>query len=65
MPIYEYRCRDCDEVFQRLQPVGGTSKDVRCPTCSGRRVERLLSSFASSSSSAGGGPAGGCGPAPT
>lgn len=49
MPIYEYRCLDCDNTFQLLQRVGATSKGVACPKCSGTHVERLLSCFASAS----------------
>jgi len=50
MPIYEYRCRDCNQKFSRLQKVGAGTEGVRCPNCEGTKVERLLSSFASTSS---------------
>ena len=50
MPIYEYRCLDCDHTFQLLQRVGASSEGVACPKCGGTHVERLLSCFASSSS---------------
>lgn len=52
MPIYEYRCRECDSVFSKLQRVGATSEGVRCPKCGSENVERLLSTFASGSSGA-------------
>jgi putative FmdB family regulatory protein len=51
MPIYEYRCTDCENNFSRLQRVGAGSDGVKCPKCEGEDVERLLSSFASSSGS--------------
>ena len=51
MPIYEYRCTDCESNFARLQRVGAGNDGVKCPKCEGENVERLLSSFASTSSS--------------
>lgn len=45
MPIYEYRCAQCNVVFQRLfrslKEVEGT--EVRCPTCGAEEVRRLFS----------------------
>jgi putative FmdB family regulatory protein len=46
MPIYEYRCRSCLLLFDRL--IRG-SETPACPTCGGQDLERLLSSFAVSS----------------
>ncbi len=51
MPIYEYQCADCNEGFSKLQRVGATLEGVCCPHCKSDKVERKLSSFASSSSS--------------
>ncbi len=51
MPIYEYRCRDCDRLFPRLQSMGSSTKGISCPECGSQRVERQVSSFASGSSS--------------
>lgn len=53
MPIYEYRCRECDLVFSRLQRVGAGSVGVTCPDCGSADVRRELSSFASSTGSGG------------
>jgi putative FmdB family regulatory protein len=44
MPIYEYRCRACDERFEEL--VRNPDVVVPCPACGGRDAERLLSVFA-------------------
>ncbi len=44
MPIYEYRCLDCDTHFEQI--VLGTQSDAECPSCSGDRFEQLFSSFA-------------------
>ena len=43
MPIYEYQCRSCDEVFELLVRSGDVAS---CPSCHGQDLERLLSSFA-------------------
>ncbi len=42
MPLYEYRCKECGNVFERL--LIGESEPVECPRCSGA-VERLMSTF--------------------
>lgn len=39
MPIYEYKCSDCENCFEKL--VFG-KEDVVCPKCGGQ-VERLMS----------------------
>ncbi len=41
MPIYEYRCCNCGEVFERIQL--GAGEAVRCPRCRHHEVEKLLS----------------------
>ena len=41
MPIYEFRCKKCKKDFECL--VFGKADDVCCPTCNGKRVERLMS----------------------
>ena len=41
MPIYEYECTKCREVFEEL--VFGSEKDVRCPRCSSKKVNKLMS----------------------
>ncbi|MBW2645967.1 MAG: zinc ribbon domain-containing protein [Deltaproteobacteria bacterium] len=44
MPIYEYHCMKCDKDFEVL--VMGKEK-VACPSCKGKKVQRLLSGFSS------------------
>ena len=43
MPIFEYRCRECETRFERF--VSGEPR-VACPECESKRVDRLLSVFA-------------------
>lgn len=64
MPLYEYRCTDCDERFEVLQRMGDGAAGVECPSCGAPRVERQLSTFAGSAGNGGATAAagGGCGP---
>lgn len=41
MPIYEYRCQECNHEFETIQRVG-TRPRRKCPACSGR-LEKLIS----------------------
>jgi len=43
MPMYEYHCGKCDEDFEEL--VMGDEK-IRCPSCGGGRVKKMMSAFA-------------------
>jgi len=64
MPIYEYRCQECQQLFQKLQSVSAGTNGITCPSCGSPRVERQLSVFASTSrADAAATPASGCGPA--
>ena len=42
MPIYEYECRGCGHQFEQLIIHSTTAE---CPSCRGRDLERLVSSF--------------------
>jgi putative FmdB family regulatory protein len=44
VPIYEYRCRKCDSVVERIQGLNDRPLS-KCPSCGGK-VERLMSSGA-------------------
>lgn len=48
MPIYEFKCRDCDRDFARFVRIGASEKDLQCPHCDSGAVERIISSFSSS-----------------
>jgi putative FmdB family regulatory protein len=45
MPLYEYRCRDCDTVFEARRQILEADAPLRCPD-GHERVTRLLSVFA-------------------
>ncbi|MFO7576218.1 MAG: zinc ribbon domain-containing protein [Pelovirga sp.] len=45
MPIFEYQCRQCGRLIEKIQPQ--STAEVSCPTCSGpavRQVSRTASS---------------------
>ena len=44
MPIYEYRCNECQHVFEEWQK-GFEEKEVSCPVCGGSAT-RLISQSA-------------------
>ena len=52
MPIYEYRCRECGEKFEKLVRLSTSTSEIECPKCGGRRVEKLISAFSTKTSSA-------------
>ncbi|HSJ16244.1 MAG TPA: zinc ribbon domain-containing protein [Longimicrobiales bacterium] len=47
MPIYEYRCLDCHEVWTRTEHIDEhvAPHEVRCPRCDSAKVEQNLTPF--------------------
>ncbi|RLB23642.1 MAG: zinc ribbon domain-containing protein [Deltaproteobacteria bacterium] len=41
MPIYEYKCMDCEKEFEAL--VLGSDGDMKCPECKSGNLKRLMS----------------------
>ncbi len=60
MPIFEYQCLECREVFETLQLSRESSEDTQCPGCGSERTEKLVSAFATSGGDSPSGAA--CGP---
>jgi len=64
MPIYEFKCENCDHCFEKLV-FKGDEKFVTCPECYGTQVEkkmsasRLIGSGFGAGSVCGTGPSGG------
>jgi len=52
VPIFEYRCSDCDKQFEELV-LSRSHARVECPQCSSTKVEQLISRFATVSSNSG------------
>lgn len=47
MPIYEYRCGQCEKTFEATQSVHARTEDTVCPFCQAQDASKILSSFAS------------------
>jgi putative FmdB family regulatory protein len=62
MPLYEYCCTKCSEVFELLVRSDADQRSVACPKCGTRKIERRPSVFAAHGASVGQSlPRGGCG----
>jgi putative FmdB family regulatory protein len=48
VPLYEYRCGQCEKQFETTQSVYARVEDTACPYCQAKEATRLLSSFSSS-----------------
>lgn len=53
MPLYEYRCEECEKVFDAIVSVSERD-ETTCPEC-GEPAERQLSGFSIAGPLAGGG----------
>ena len=51
MPIYEYRCKSCGEVFEQLVLGGGLDDNLSCPKCGSKDIEKAMSAFSSAGGS--------------
>ncbi len=45
MPIYEYTCTRCNEIFARLQWPGAEEEEILCPQCGSSEVKKNFSTF--------------------
>lgn len=43
MPIYEYKCKNCNSKFEVFKPIEKKDQDEKCPVCRSTETERLLS----------------------
>jgi putative FmdB family regulatory protein len=48
MPIFEYRCQECGDIFEVLTLRAGQQEAPVCRKCGSAATERVLSSFAGS-----------------
>jgi putative FmdB family regulatory protein len=51
MPIYEYRCRKCGELFEAFRAISDDDTQVECPKCGSKNPHREVSAFTSRGSS--------------
>jgi len=43
MPIFEFRCMDCGEVFEKLFMSSDEKWEMACPQCKSQSLERVVS----------------------
>ena len=55
MPIYEYRCEECGNTFDKFVRSMSSTFSVECPQCHSKRCKKSISLFGISSSGSGGG----------
>jgi len=69
MPLYEFRCKKCGNIFEQLILSSDEEDSLVCPSCGEREICRLMSSFSCGSPSSGkglsGGQASACSPSPS
>ena len=50
MPIYEFKCKNCDNIFEYLCFKSSDKDQASCPECGRKETELLLSAFSSTTS---------------
>lgn len=53
MPMFEYRCSECNSKFEFLHKSSSVKEKVICPSCNSEKIIKLFSKFSSISSSSG------------
>jgi len=43
MPLFEFKCLDCDDVFEILVMNNNDTVELACPKCKSENFERVLS----------------------
>jgi putative FmdB family regulatory protein len=43
MPIYEYRCKPCGKEFEMIRFSQDDDKEITCPACGKKKVEKVMS----------------------
>lgn len=46
MALYEYRCAECESLFEVMRPMQAADAPAECPGCGGRNARRQFSAFA-------------------
>jgi putative FmdB family regulatory protein len=62
MPIYEFKCKKCDHVFEEFVFSSNSNfEEIICPVCGEKNADKLMSAFSSSGFSSMGSGAPSCG----
>jgi putative FmdB family regulatory protein len=43
MPIYEYQCLDCKNVFEKILSSSGSTESIICSSCGSGKVQKKIS----------------------
>lgn len=43
MPIYEFRCVECDNIFEQIFTSSNDNSEIACPLCKSQSFERVVS----------------------
>lgn len=46
MPIYEFKCNTCADIYEELVPMNTEGDRLACPSCGSVGARRLVSAFA-------------------
>ena len=46
MPLYDYQCQQCSNVFTELRRISEMDTQIECTECGSRKTLRSVSSFA-------------------
>ncbi len=52
MPLYEYRCKTCGHVFEKMMRWSEADRSPVCPNCQGQDTQKKMSHIASVGSGA-------------
>ncbi len=45
MPLYEYKCTECDTRFDALRSISDADTLIACPKCGSEKTGRMISLF--------------------
>jgi len=45
MPLYEYKCFDCETRFDALRAMSNADASIACPKCDSENTRRMISLF--------------------
>jgi putative FmdB family regulatory protein len=65
MPIYEYRCEECDEPFEVFVRSSSQKANPTCPKCGSQKVNKAVSLFGVGGAGSRGSLRGSCSSGPT
>lgn len=53
MPLFEFKCSECNKSFEELVRSANKIEEVTCPTCGSQKVNKKISIFASKTTGGG------------